>query len=94
VAVFIVEKMLEHRETKEKRRQLMFIKSHMFRSDTRSLFIANFRGLKRPAITMARIKDASLEDLRAMRREADYLEYSSPEGMEGIIREYVKAQPV
>jgi hypothetical protein len=91
VAVFIVEKMLESRETKERRRQLMFIKSHMFRTDMRGLFIANFRGLKQPAISMTQIKDASLEDLRKMRREAEAIEYRSPEAVEETIREYVKA---
>jgi hypothetical protein len=94
VAVFIVEKMLERREKKERLRQLMFIKSHMFRTDMRGLFIANFRGLKNPAITMHQIRDASLEELRKMRREAEAVEYRSPEAMEEIIREYVKAQPV
>jgi len=94
VAVFIVEKMLERRETKERRRQLMFIKSHMFRTDMRGLFIANFRGLKAPAITMSQIREASLEELRKMRREAESIEYRSPEAIEEIIREYVKAQPV
>ena len=40
VAVFIVEKMLERREAQERRRQLMFIKSHMFRTDMRGIFIS------------------------------------------------------
>src|SRR4030067_296980 len=56
-------------------------------------FVATFRGLKKPAITMHQIKEASLEDLRTMRREAEAIEYRSPEAMEEIIREYVKAQP-
>jgi len=94
VAVFIVEKMLERRETKERRRQLMFIKSHMFRTDMRGLFIANFRGLKTPAVTMSQIRLAALEELRRMRREAERLEYRSAEAVEGIIAEYVKTQPV
>jgi len=94
VAVFIVEKMLERREKKERRRQLMFIKSHMFRTDMRGLFIAICRWIKNPSITMRQIRDASLEELRKMRREAEAVEYRSPEAMEEIIREYVKAQPV
>jgi hypothetical protein len=94
VAVFIVEKMLERREARERRRQLLFIKSYLFRTDMRGLFIANFRGLRNPAITMSQIKEASLEDLRKMRRDAGTIEYRSPEDMEEIIREYVKAQPV
>jgi hypothetical protein len=94
VAVFIVEKMLERRETKERRRQLMFIKSHMFRTDMRGLFIANFHGLKKPALTLSQVKEASLDELREMRREAESVEYRSPEAMEEIIKEYVEAQPV
>jgi hypothetical protein len=47
-AVFIVERFLELREAKEKRRQLMFIKSHLFRSDMRPLFLADFAALKTP----------------------------------------------
>ena len=39
VAVLIVERFLEKKEKQEKRRQLMLIKSYMFRSDMRSLFI-------------------------------------------------------
>jgi len=94
VAVFIVEKLLERRETKAKRQQLMYIKSYMFRSDMRSLFLANFAGLKSPDITMTRIKNASLEELKQMRRQAEAIEYKSAAAMEAIIAEYAKAQPV
>jgi len=94
VAVFIVEKLLEKREAKAKRQQLMYIKSYMFRSDMRSLFLTNFAGLKTPEITMAKIKNSSLEELRQMRRQAEVVIYESAETMESIIQEYAKAQPV
>ena len=94
VAVFIVERFLERRERRDKRRQLMFIKSYMFRSDMRNLFIANFAALKSPAVTMAGIRAASIHELQKMRREAEEVEYRAPEDMEPVIMEYVKAQHV
>jgi len=94
VAVFIVEKFLEKRESQEKRRQLMFIKSYMFRSEMRSLFLANFEALKSPAITMSRIKNAALDELIQMRKDAETIEYKSLEAMEPVIIEYVMAQNV
>lgn len=93
-AVFIVEKYTERHERKEKRRQLMYIKSTMFRSDMRSLFITNFHALKTPNLSMTRIKAASLEELRAMRAAAEAVEYKSVEAMEPVILEYVKAEGV
>lgn len=94
LAVFIVEKLLERRESKEKRRQLMFIKSYMFRSDMRNLFVANFAALERPAITWTQIKSASLDELRRIRNEAESVKYKSDEAIEPVIMEYVKAKPV
>jgi len=94
VAVFIVEKFLESREIKEKRRQLMYIKSYMFRSEMRSLFIENFAALKTPPITMRMIRNASAEELREFRRRAETIEYASLEAMEPVIDEYVRAERV
>lgn len=94
VAVFIVERTLQKRESREKRRQLMFIKSHLFRSEMRSLFLADFAALKAPALSMEEIRTASLEDLKGMRQKANAVEYKSPEDMEPVILEYVKAERV
>jgi hypothetical protein len=94
VAVFIVERFLAMKERHERRRQFMFIKSYMFRSNMRSLFTSNFSALKSPAITFATIRSASLEELRQWRRQAEEIQYKSPEAMESVIMEYVKAQPV
>jgi hypothetical protein len=94
VGLFIVEKFLERRENREKRRQLMFIKSYLFRSEMMNLFIANFDALKFPAITMSKIKNATLEELKQMRKEANTIEYSSSEMIEPVIMEYVKAEHI
>jgi hypothetical protein len=94
VAVFIVEKFLERKEQGEKRRQLMFIKSYMFRSDMRNLFIANFKALQSPALAFAQIRTAGLEELKAMRQMAEQVEYKSPGAMESVVMEYVKGQSV
>lgn len=94
IAVFIVESILERHESHARRRQLMYIKSYMFRSQMRNLFVANFAALKSPVLTMRGIRRASLEELRAMRRGAETVEYASPEAMETIIDEYVAAEPV
>ena len=93
-AVFIVERFLELREAKEKRRQLMFIKSHLFRSDMRPLFLADLAALKSPDITVEKVRRASLDELRELRRQAETVEFKSLEAMEPVIMEYVRAEPV
>jgi hypothetical protein len=60
----------------------------------RGLFISNFEALKSPAITLAGIKKASLEELREFRRQAETILYKSPEAMEPVILEYVRAERV
>jgi len=94
LVVFIVQRYLDSREKKEKRRQLMFIKSCFFRSEMRNLFLANFGALKSPCLTMSEIKNSSLGELRKMRKDAGTIEYESLEKMELVIMEYVKAQYV
>ena len=94
LVVFIVQRYLDNREKKEKRRQLMFIKSYFFRSEMRNLFLANFGALKSPCLTMSKIKNASLGELSKMRRDANTIEYESLEKMELVIMEYVKTQYV
>lgn len=94
LVVFIVQRYLDSREKKEKRRQLMFIKSYFFRSEMRNLFLANFGALKSPCLTMSEIKNSSLGELRKMREDAGTIEYESLEKMELVIMEYVKTQYV
>ena len=94
VVVFIVERLLENRENKQKREHLMYIKSCLFRSEMRSLFITNFNNLESPPLTMSKILNSTLDELKQMRRDADTVEYKSLEMMEPVIMEYVDAQPV
>lgn len=94
LAIFIVERLLERRLARERRRQLMFIKSHLFRAEMRSLFIQNFGALKSPAVTLSWIRNASLAELKRMRQDAEKIEYRSLEAMEPVITEYVKAKNV
>ena len=79
VAFFIVEKFLENREMQNKRRQLLSIKSCLFRSEMRNLFLANFEALKSSSITMSKIKNASLEEFKRLHEDANTLEYKSLE---------------
>jgi len=94
LAIFIIERLLERRSAREKRRQLRFIKSHLFRAEMRSLFIRNFGALKSPPLSMSKIRNASLAELKRMRRDAERIAYQSPEAMEAVIMEYVKAKHV
>jgi len=94
LAVFIVERMLAHREIKEKRKELMFIKSYLFRSELRSLFISNFTALKYPAIDFTTLKNASLEELIDIRKMAESIEYQSDEAVELVIMEYVEKKNI
>jgi hypothetical protein len=94
VAVLIVEKALDKQASREKRRQLMLIKSHLFRSDMRGLFLADFAALKTPPLTLAGIRNAGLPELRDMLRAAGTVEFKSPESVEAAILEYVKAAGV
>jgi hypothetical protein len=94
VAVFLVERFLESRRTKEKRRQLMFIKSYLFRSDMRNVFVTNFNALKSPSLTIENIRNSTMDELKRMREEANSVEYKSLEMMELAIMEYIKTQHV
>ncbi len=94
VVVFIVEKYLEGKEKREKRKQLGYIKSCLFRSEMHNLFLANFKALKEPDISMQRIKNSNLDELKKMREEANRVEYKSLEEMEPVIMEYVDARSV
>ena len=77
LGALLIERLLEKKEKAEKFNQLMYIKSYLYRSEMRTLFITNFSSLKFPVITMSKIKNAGLEELKEMRSDADHLEYFS-----------------
>jgi hypothetical protein len=94
VVVFIVEKILDNRAVNERRKQLMFVKSCMFRDQMRNLFITNIRNAEHPDLTLSKLRDADLGELKRLRNQADSVRYKSVEKMENVITEYVKAEPV
>lgn len=94
LGALLIEKVLERKEKAEKLRKLMFVKSYLFRSKMRNLFLTHFNALKFPVITISKIKNASLEELKQMRSEANHIEYLSLEAMEAVIMEYVAAYHV
>ena len=94
IIVFIIERFLHSREMQQKRRQLMYIKSYLFRADMRNLFIANLNAVKSPDVAIPLIKNATLEELKKKRQEANTIEYKSSEIMEPVIMEYVNTQSV
>lgn len=94
LGAFLVERYLAKQEKEGKRQQLMYIKSYLFRSELRNVFISNFNALVSPKISLDRIRNASLEELKEMRKGITTLEYRSPENMESILLDYVNAKNV
>ncbi len=92
LGALLVERYLDRKERDDKLRHLMYIKSYVFRAEMRNLFIANFKALKYPAVDMAKLKEASLEELKKIREEAKKIEYKSVEAMEPVIMEYVNSR--
>lgn len=85
LGAFLVKRFLAEKEAR--RHQLMYIKSFIFRSEMRNLFIANFNALVYPDITIPKIKASSLQELKTMRSSIDTLRYRSSEDMEAVIEE-------
>ena len=94
LGAILVERYLARKERQSKLRQLMFIKSYLFRSRMRNLFISNFAALAKPKITMEMIKNSSLAELRALREQVDTASYISPEAMEPVVLEYAASHDV
>jgi len=91
LGAFLVKRFLAEKEKEAKRQQLMYIKSFIFRSEMRNLFIANFNALVYPDITIPKIRASSLQELKAMKGSIDTLRYRSSEDMEAVIEEYVNS---
>jgi hypothetical protein len=88
----LVERYLAWREKRRRERQLMFIKSCLFRSELRSLYMTNFEALAFPRISMEDIKGAGQKELKGwLKQVEESSRYHSPEAMEAVIIEYVKA---
>ena len=94
LGAFLVERFLTRKEKKSKLQQLMYIKSYIFRSEMRNVFINNFDALEHPDITMTKIKNASLVELKSMRDNLNGLRYRSLEALEPVIQEYANSERV
>jgi hypothetical protein len=90
----LVERFLAGRERKSRLRQLMHLKSFMFRTHIREAFIANFQALESPNIDMERLAIASLPELQEMRNSIRKLNYRSVEDLETVIKAYVDARDI
>ncbi len=87
----LIEKILERKRKAEQSKRLMHFRCYLFRSRLRNIFLANLNALKFPIISISKIKNASLAELKQMRKDADHIEYASLDAMETIITEYVPA---
>ena len=90
----LVDRYLAWRERQRRARQLVFIKSCLFRSELRSLYLTNFGALAEPRITLNDVETASEKQLNTWLPQLKDAKYRSYEAMEAVITEYVKAQPV
>ncbi len=88
VGAFLVERFLTNEAKKQDLRKHMYIKSYIFRSELRKVFIANVNALKYPPITIPEIRTASIEELQSMRNKLDDIQYGSDEEIENVIIEY------
>lgn len=91
LGALIIEKILEKTKKAEQSKKLMYFRCYLFRSRLRNIFLANLDALKFPIISISKMKNASLEDLKQLRKDVDHIEYVSLEAMETIIMEYVPA---
>jgi hypothetical protein len=88
----LVERWIARKEKEGKRRQLMYLKSYLFRSEMREVFISNFGALVSPPITIKKIRASTPSELRRVRDEATAVAYASDEEMERVVLEYVRAR--
>lgn len=94
VGAILIERYLAWRERARRARQLVFIKSTLFRAELRSLYLTNFGALAYPRITIDDIEAASPKDLAVWLEQLKDARYRSPEAMESVITEYVAAYRV
>jgi hypothetical protein len=90
----LIKSYVAKKEKKKHARQLMFIKSCLFRSEMRNLFLKNFEAMVAPDISISSIHQADLNELVQMRKSLAKIEYRSLEHMEPVVMEYVEAYDV
>lgn len=92
LGAFLIERWLARKEKEGKRRQLMYLKSYLFRSEMRDVFVSNFNALAQPAISLAWIRGATLPELVRARGAITALQYRSPQATEEVLAKYVQAR--
>ncbi len=94
LAVVIVERFITYKEKTNKKYQLSLIKSYLFRSEMKRLFICNLISLQSPEITINKIRGMTLKELKDLRSNLGDLTYKSHLHLEKVIQEYVKTKNV
>lgn len=94
VGAVVVERWLAARERARHRRQFMYMKSYIFRSELRHVFIANFAGLTYPKVTLDWMRTAEPAELRALRDGITSLRHASLAVVDGILSEYVRSRRI
>ena len=92
LGAFLIERWLARKEKEGKRRQLMYLKSYLFRSEMREVFISNFDALASPTISLTGLRDDPVSELRWVRDRITKVVYRSDEEMERVVLEYVRAR--
>jgi hypothetical protein len=90
----LVERFLANRERKSRLRQFMHLKSYMFRTHIREVFLTNFKALESPNIDIERLATASLSDLRKLRNRIRRLNYRSAEELEKVVQAYLDSRDI
>jgi hypothetical protein len=85
----IVERFLARREKKGRLRLLMHMKSHIFRSQIREVFINSFNALESPQIDIPTLVTAELQELYRLRENLNELTYRSIEELETVVLSYI-----
>jgi hypothetical protein len=94
LAVVLVEHFMSLKEKTSKKHQLFLIKSYLFRSEMKNLFICNLISLQGPEITISGIRGMTLKELKDLRKNLGDLTYKSHLHLDKVIQEYVKAKNV
>ncbi len=94
LAVIVVEHFLARKEKANRKYQLFLIKSYLFRSEMKNLFVCSLISLKSPEISISKTRTMALKELEDLRSNMGDLTYKSSLHLEKVIQEYVKAKNV
>lgn len=90
----IVERFLAKKERKTKLRHFKHLKSYMFRTHIREVFITNFHALESPHIDIEQLATADLSELQNIRNRLRKLDYRSADELEKVIQAYVDSRDI